>query len=452
MKIHLIAIGGSAMHNLALALHEKGYMVTGSDDEIFEPAKSRLEKYGLLPVEIGWFQERITPDLDAVILGMHAREDNPELIKARELGLPVYSYPEYLYEQAKNKRRVVIAGSHGKTTITSMIMHVLKHCGHEFDYMVGALIDGFETMVYFSDSSSVAIFEGDEYLSSPIDKRPKFHLYKPHTAIISGIAWDHINVFPTFDIYKDQFSKFIELMEHNGTLYYYDGDQELSDIIAKSTNNIDKIAYKEHVHMVRDHSTYLFTQSGSYKLHVFGKHNLQNISAAKLVCNQLGIIDVEFYKAISTFKGAAKRLQVLKSGQGSAVYLDFAHAPSKVKATVSALKDQYPERKLIACLELHTFSSLDGKFLTQYTNTMSVADKAVVYYNPDTLKHKQLPDILPGQVREAFGSPTLEVFTQTTDFMDFLKTNHYQDTNLLLMSSGNFGGIDMAALAREIIR
>lgn len=332
-----------------------------------------------------------------------------------------------------------------------MIMHVLKHCNHEFDYMVGALIDGFETMVYFSDSSTVAIFEGDEYLSSPIDKRPKFHLYKPHIAVISGIAWDHINVFPTFDIYKEQFSTFIDLMEHNGALYYYGGDPELAGVVAQSRNNIGKITYKEHVHMVRDHATYLLTQSGSYKLHVFGRHNLQNINAAKLVCNQLGITDIEFYKAISTFKGAAKRLQVLKSAPGCTVYLDFAHAPSKVKATVAALREQYPGRKLVACLELHTFSSLNSQFLGQYKDTLSSADKAAVFYSPDTLKNKQLPDISPNQVKEAFGCPAPEVFTQSLDFVRFLKANHYEDTNLLLMSSGNFRGIDIAALAREII-
>ena len=450
MKIHLIAIGGSAMHNLALALYKKGYEVTGSDDEIFEPSRTRLEKFGLLPPLMGWFPKRITPNIDAIILGMHAREDNPELITARKLGLTIYSYPEYLYEQTKDKRRVVIAGSHGKTTITSMIIHVLKHCGLNFDFMVGALVDEFDTMVRLTESSPIAIFEGDEYLSSPLDKRPKFHLYKPHIALISGIAWDHINVFPTFEIYKEQFAKFIDLMEPNGVLYYYENDQVLKKIINQTSNHISKIPYKEHVHTIREHRTYLLTQSGAYKLNVFGNHNLQNINGAKLICNQIGITDLEFYKAINTFKGASKRLQVLKSNPQSMVFLDFAHAPSKVKATVTALKEQYTERKLIACLELHTFSSLNEQFLDHYKNTMSSADIGIVYFNPETLRNKQLPEISISRVKSAFGNNIINVFNDTADLIKFLKSMDYRNTNLLFMSSGNFGGIDMVKLSKEL--
>jgi len=450
MRIHLIAIGGSAMHNLAMALHEKGFTITGSDDEIFEPSRTRLEKYGLLPNELGWFPERITPNLDAVILGMHAREDNPELIKAKELGIQIFSYPEYLYEQTKDKKRVVIAGSHGKTTITSMIMHVLKHVGLDFDYMVGASVEGFDTMVRLSEDSPVAIFEGDEYLSSPIDRRPKFHLYKPHIALISGIAWDHINVFPTFEIYKEQFITFVNSMEHNGTLYYYEGDPVLAEVVSKSTNNICKVPYKEHAHMIREHDAYLISQSGSYKLHVFGGHNLQNVNGAKLICNQLGVNDVEFYKAIASFKGAAKRLQVLKSSVNCTAYLDFAHAPSKVKATVNAMKEYYPERKLIACLELHTFSSLNSDFLGEYKNSMNAADTAIVYFNPETLRHKQLPEISPNQVKNAFGG-NMKVFTQSSDLVSFLKSINHLGSNLLLMSSGNFGGLDLTTLVKELM-
>ncbi|HEY4787586.1 MAG TPA: Mur ligase family protein [Bacteroidales bacterium] len=450
MRIHLIAIGGSAMHNLAMALHEKGFIVTGSDDEIFEPSRSRLERYGLLPKEIGWFPDRITPDLDAVILGMHAREDNPELVKARKMGIQIFSYPEYLYEQTKFKKRIVVAGSHGKTTITSMIMHALKHTGREFDYMVGAQVEGFETMVRLSEQSPIAIFEGDEYLSSPIDRRPKFHLYKPHIALISGIAWDHINVFPTFDVYKEQFIGFINSMEHNGTLYFYEGDSVLTEVVRQITNNIEKVPYNEHVHLIREHCAYLLTQSGSYKLQIFGSHNLQNINGAKLICNQLGVTDVEFYKAISTFKGAAKRLQVLKSDDNFSAYLDFAHAPSKVRATVSALKEYYPERKLIACLELHTFSSLTKDFLEQYENTMEVADVSIVYFNPETLRHKQLPEIKPEQVEKAFGGK-IKVFTQSSDLVIFLKSVNYHNANLLLMSSGNFGGLSLSGLIKEVM-
>lgn len=450
MRIHLIAIGGSAMHNLAMALHEKGFTVSGSDDEIFEPSRTRLEKYGLLPKEIGWFPERITPDLDAVILGMHAREDNPELNKARKLGMQIFSYPEYLFEQTKDKKRVVIAGSHGKTTITSMIMHVLKHTGHDFDYMVGAQVDGFDTMVRLSEQSPVAIFEGDEYLSSPIDRRPKFHLYKPHIALISGIAWDHINVFPTFDIYKEQFRSFIDTMEPNGTLYYYERDTVLAEVVGKGSANICKIPYKEHDNVIRDHAAYLLTQSGSYKIQVFGNHNLQNINGAKLICNQLGVNDVEFYKAISTFRGAAKRLQVLHTTASSMAYLDFAHAPSKVKATVNALKEYYPERKLVACLELHTFSSLNTDFLGEYEGAMDAADTAVVYFNPETLRHKQLPEITPDQVTNAFGG-NVKVFTESIELVNWFKANNYHETNLLFMSSGNFGGLNLPVLVKEIM-
>jgi UDP-N-acetylmuramate: L-alanyl-gamma-D-glutamyl-meso-diaminopimelate ligase len=450
MRIHLIAIGGSAMHNLALALHHKGYQISGSDDEIFEPSRSRLQKYGLLPAAMGWFPEKITKDLDAVILGMHAREDNPELVRAKELGVKIFSYPEYLYEQTKNKRRIVIAGSHGKTTITSMVMHVLNHCGFDFDYMVGAQVEGFDTMVRLSESAPVAIFEGDEYLSSPIDRRPKFHLYHPHIALITGIAWDHINVFPTYEIYKEQFSKFIDLMEPNGTLYYFNGDEDLKVIALDSKHALKKEGYVEHPSMISENVSYLLTQSGSYRLRIFGKHNLQNVNGAKLICSQLGVTEVEFYKAISKFKGAAKRLQVLKNCEDRTIYLDFAHAPSKVKATISALKEQYVNRRLIACLELHTFSSLNSDFLGQYAGTMQQADSAIVFYNPETLKHKKLPDITLEQVKQAFGGK-VDVYTDTESFVGYLKSNCYMNSNLLLMSSGNFGGLDLQSLAKDLV-
>jgi UDP-N-acetylmuramate: L-alanyl-gamma-D-glutamyl-meso-diaminopimelate ligase len=450
MKIHLIAIGGSAMHNLAIALKDKGYQITGSDDEIVEPSKTRLQKKGLLPEKYGWFPEKISPNLDAVILGMHAREDNPELLKARELGLRIYSYPEYLYEQTKDKKRVVIAGSHGKTTITAMILHVLKQSNKEFDYMVGASIEGFDTMVSLSESAPVAVFEGDEYLSSPIDRRPKFHLYKPHIAVISGISWDHINVFPTFEIYKEQFQTFVNLIEPNGTLFFYQGDEVLTEVVQSTKNNICKQSYGEHNHMVRDNVTYLVNQYGSFKLNVFGNHNLQNISAAKMVCDKLEIGDQQFYKAISTFKGAARRLQVLRSNEYSTVYLDFAHAPSKVKATVNALHHQFPDRKLIACLELHTFSSLNDKFLDEYKGTMDDIETAIVYFNPETIHHKRLPDISCDRVKAAFKNPNLRVFTDSKELVSCLKTLSYQNTNLLLMSSGNFGGIDLSSFAKEL--
>lgn len=451
MKIHLIAIGGSAMHNLALALHELGHQVTGSDDEIFEPSRTRLERKGLLPSQSGWFPEKITRDLDAIILGMHAREDNPELVRARELGIRIYSYPEYLYEHSKNKKRVVIAGSHGKTTITSMILHVLKEQNKAFDFMVGAQIEGFDTMVRLTDAP-VAIFEGDEYLTSPIDRRPKFIWYKPHIAVISGIAWDHINVFPTFDIYKKQFSDFLESMEDNGTVFYAGDDEVLKQVVENSEKRLYRQAYGPHPHSVRDNITYLNTQWGIFHIGVFGMHNLYNINAARLVCNKLGIRDEEFYHSIGTFKGAAKRLQVLKHNEHSAVYLDFAHAPSKVTATVKALKEQYKERKLIAFLELHTFSSLNREFITHYKGSMDLADEAYVFVNPEAARHKNMELPEESYIRESFGKKGLRVIMDNDSVSSILKSLEIQNANLLLMSSGNFGGLDLNQLARDLIK
>jgi len=449
MRIHFIAIGGSAMHNLAIALHKKGYKVTGSDDEVFEPSKSRLKKYGLLPETEGWELQRITHDLDAVILGMHAREDNPELLKAKELGVKVYSYPEYLYEQTKNKIRVVIGGSHGKTTITSMVMHVLMQNNMKFDYMAGAQLDGFETMVSLTEDAPVAIFEGDEYLSSPIDRRPKFHLYQPHIALLTGIAWDHINVFPTFENYCEQFGIFASMVSEK--LIYYEGDKILQSIAALQEGRIKTFGYNTPDHEVRKGDTYLKTAEGEIKMSVFGEHNLQNINGARLVCNQLGIPDADFYKSISTFKGAARRLQVLASNGSATVFYDFAHSPSKLTATTKAVKEQFAGRELVACMELHTFSSLKKEFLPQYEGAMDAADKAYVYFNPHTIQHKKLEPISKEQVKEAFGNENLEVFTDSDELFELLKAMNWNDKNLLLMSSGNFSGKDLKAIAEELI-
>ncbi|HLN72858.1 MAG TPA: Mur ligase family protein, partial [Prolixibacteraceae bacterium] len=384
MRVHFIAIGGSAMHNLAIALHKKGYHVTGSDDEVFEPSKSRLKKLGLLPEREGWFEENITPELDAVILGMHARQDNPELLRAQELGLKIFSYPEYLYEQTKDKIRVVVGGSHGKTTITSMILHVLGYNGLKFDYMVGAQLEGFDTMVSLSEDAKIAVFEGDEYLSSPIDLRPKFHLYFPNIALLSGIAWDHINVFPTFPFYVEQFQKFVDMIQPNGSLIYYEGDENLRQIAANGREDIDKLPYWSHDSVIENGITYLVTDGKKIKLRIFGEHNLQNISGAQLVCCQLGLTDEQFYSAIAEFKGASRRLEVLAEKEDCVIFNDFAHSPSKLKATTEAVKKQFPDRKLVACLELHTFSSLKKDFLPQYKNCMNAADQAIVYFNPHT--------------------------------------------------------------------
>ncbi|MFC2152069.1 UDP-N-acetylmuramate--L-alanine ligase [Bacteroidota bacterium] len=451
MKVHFIAIGGSAMHNLAISLFKKGYQVSGSDDEIFEPSKSRLEKYGILPNCMGWKPQKITSELDAVILGMHARNDNPELIKARELNLKIYSYPEYLYEQTKSKTRVVIGGSHGKTTITSMIMHVLKFHNKSFDYMVGAQIEGFETMVSLSEDAPVAVFEGDEYLSSPIDLRPKFHLYKPNIALISGIAWDHINVFPTFDNYKEQFGIFIEKIEEGGCLFYYKNDNILREVVKQTKNPIEKIGYATHAYTKRDDKTFLLNTDKEIPLNIFGEHNLQNISGAKLVCNKLGLSDEEFYTAISEFKGASKRLEVLAENEETIIFRDFAHSPSKLKATVTAVKEQYQDRKLIALMELHTFSSLNAKFLNEYAGTMDMADIAIIYFNPEVVAHKRLNPINKEQVNIAFNNESLLVFIDQKELIEHIEKLNLSYKNLLFMSSGNFSGINLNDFAFKLL-
>lgn len=452
MKVHFIAIGGSAMHNLAIAMHLKGYTVTGSDDEIFDPARGRLQRYGLLPDSYGWHPERITNDLDAIVLGMHARADNPELLRAQELGVKIYSYPEYLYEQSKDKTRVVIGGSHGKTTTTAMILHVLQHCGIEADYMVGAQLEGFEVMVRLSETAKVMVIEGDEYLTSPIDRRPKFHLYKPHVAIITGIEWDHINVFPTFEIYKDQFAQFINLIEPGGRLIYCNDDAEVRDVALKnSRTDIAKQPYDVPPHEVVEGITYLNTAHGRVPLRVFGNHNLLNLTAARYACNSLGVTDEQFDEAIQSFGGASKRLELVKATERSAVYKDFAHAPSKLRATIAAMKGQYPDRRLVACMELHTFSSLTAEFLKQYAGTMDRADVPFVYYSQHALQLKKLPDLDPEQVRAAFANERVRVFTDSKQMVEELRKMHWQDANLLMMSSGNFDGIDFKQLADKLI-
>jgi len=450
-KVHLIAIGGSAMHNMALALHEKGFIVTGSDDEINEPSKSRLQKAGLLPAEIGWFPGKINSGLDAVILGMHARADNPELIKAKELGLKIYSYPEYIYEATKDKTRVVIGGSHGKTTITAMILHVMKACNIETDFMVGAQLEGFNTMVSLTNSSKFAVIEGDEYLASPIDRRPKFHLYRPNIAILSGIAWDHINVFPTFEIYVEQFKIFIDLIEPNGHLIYCSEDKVLEDLCKKTPgNSISKSPYSVPPNIIANGVTYLLVDDKKIPLQIFGNHNLMNLEGARMACNKIGISNEQFYKAIQTFKGAAKRLELVYKTDHFNFYKDFAHSPSKLKATTNAVKEQFANRKVIACMELHTFSSLNQEFLDEYKGAMDLADEAIVYFNPHTIAHKKLKEISVEQVHNAFNRKDLKVFTKSGDVTDYLKSQNWNNKVLLMMSSGNFDGVDFAALAREL--
>ena len=426
------------MHNLALAVASKaGYRVTGSDDEIFDPALSHLREAGLLPDEMGWHPERITKDIDAIILGMHAREDNPELVRARELGLKIYSFPEYLYEQTKDKIRIVVGGSHGKTTTTSMILYVLNRLGIEADYMVGAQIEGFERMVRLSDTAKYAVFEGDEYLTSPLDLRSKFLWYHPHVAILTGIAWDHINVFPTFDQYVETFRKFIEGVEPDGSFIYYQRDENLRAIAEGARKDITCIPYSEY--------------TGDVAMQVFGKHNMQNLQAAMLACHCIGVAPDDFYREIASFTGASNRLEKIAETADCVAYKDFAHSPSKLKATVNAVRERYPEKKLVACMELHTFSSLMADFLPQYKGCMAEADVAYVYFNPKVIEHKRLTPITAEEVREAFGTTNVEVFTESEALQAKLRSLEYKNTALLMMSSGTFDGIDVKDFANKLL-
>jgi UDP-N-acetylmuramate: L-alanyl-gamma-D-glutamyl-meso-diaminopimelate ligase len=446
MRTHFIAIGGAAMHNLALALHFKGYRVTGSDDAVFEPSKSRLQKQGLLPVELGWFPEKITADIAAIILGMHAKADNPELLRAKELGLKIYSYPEFLYEQSKNKTRVVIGGSHGKTTITSMILHVMHYHNIEVDYMVGAQLEGFDTMVHLTETNDFIVLEGDEYLSSPIDRRPKFHLYQPNIALISGIAWDHINVFPTYENYVEQFDVFIAKITPGGILVYNAEDPEVLRVAEAATNPIRKLPYVTPEYEVTNGVTLLSTPEGPMPIEVFGAHNLNNLAGAKWICQNMGVDEAEFYEAISTFKGASKRLEKIAESTSKVAYKDFAHSPSKVAATTKAVKEQYPDRKVIACLELHTYSSLNAEFLKEYQGALDYADVAVVFYSPDAVKIKQLEEVTYDQIAQSFQRDDLVIYTDPQVFQDYLFGLDFANSALLLMSSGNYGGLNFEAL------
>jgi UDP-N-acetylmuramate: L-alanyl-gamma-D-glutamyl-meso-diaminopimelate ligase len=450
MKIHFIAIGGSAMHNLAIALHQKGYEVSGSDDTIHDPSKSRLEKYGLLPKTFGWFPEKISDSLDVIILGMHAKIDNPELLKAQELGLKIYSYPEFLFEQSKDKTRVVIGGSHGKTTITSMILHVLNYHDREVDYMVGAQLDGFETMVHLTTENEFIVLEGDEYLSSPIDMRPKFHLYKPNIALLSGIAWDHINVFPTFENYKEQFSIFTDSLTNGGSMVYNEEDENVVAVVENSNNHIKKYPYTTPQHFIDNGITYLETTSGDLPLEIFGKHNLQNLAGAKWICQHMGIDEDDFYEAIASFKGASKRLEKIAENNSTVIFKDFAHSPSKVSATTKAVKEQYSDRTVFACLELHTYSSLNAEFLEQYKGALDYADKAVVFFSPHAVKIKKLDEVSEAQIANAFQRDDLIIYTNPQEFKDFLFSQNLDKTALVLMSSGNYGGLDFDDVKRLV--
>ena len=427
---------------LALTMANKGFKVTGSDDAVFEPSKTRLENKGLLPEEMGWFPEKITSEVEAIILGMHAKADNPELLKAQELGLKIYSYPEFLYEQSKNKTRVVIGGSHGKTTITSMILHVMHYHNIEVDYMVGAQLEGFDTMVHLTETNDFIVLEGDEYLSSPMDRRPKFHLYQPNIALISGIAWDHINVFPTYENYVEQFEIFIKLITNGGILVYNEDDSEVKRVAEAATNPIRKLPYSTPNYAVENGVTLLNTPEGPMPIEVFGAHNLNNLAGAKWICQNMGVDEADFYEAIASFKGASKRLEKIAEGKNKVAYKDFAHSPSKVSATTKAVKEQYPNRTLVACLELHTYSSLNAEFLKEYEGALEFADVAVVFYSPDAVKIKQLEEVTYEQIAQAFNRKDLIIYTNPSEFKAFLFNQNLDNSALLLMSSGNYGGLN----------
>lgn len=450
MNIHFISIGGSVMHQLAIALKRKGYQISGSDDEIFEPARSNLEKEGILPQSFGWFPENIHSSLDAVILGMHAKEDNPELIKAKELGVNIYSFPEYIFKESGNKLRVAIGGSHGKTTTTAMVMHVLKQAGKKFDYLVGAKLDGFDQSVDITDAPLI-VCEADEYPASVIEKRPKFHFLFPHIAVITGIAWDHINVFPTFDNYLEQFKIFIQKIESGGSLVYNESDEVLKKLV-EEYHRPDIYYHKYNVpeHTISNGVTQINIEGKEKGLKIFGNHNLLNLHAAWLVCKQLEVSIEEFLKGISTFTGAAKRLELLAKNDNTIVYRDFAHAPSKAKATIEAAKQQFPDKKLVAILELHTYSSLNADFMKEYENVMDGVDEAAVFYSKHALQLKRMPELDKTVVENGFQKQGLNVFNTKAELESWLNNQNYNNAVILFMSSGNYEGINTEEFAKKI--
>jgi UDP-N-acetylmuramate: L-alanyl-gamma-D-glutamyl-meso-diaminopimelate ligase len=445
MKVHLIAIGGSIMHNLALALKEKGYTVTGSDDHIYEPAYSRLEKHGLLPETMGWNPEKITKKLDFVILGMHAKPDNPELKKALELRLKVMSFPEFIYNQSKRKKRVVIAGSHGKTSVTGMIMHALKKNNYEFDYAVGSNIPGFENSVKLSDAP-IIIIEGDEYLSSPIDPQPKFMWYQPQVALINGIAWDHINVFPTYEIYKEQFVNFIKSMKTSNELFYNAEDREVEELVLKYASHLMVQPVHLPGYKIINGKTIVTIDNYDFPITIFGKHNLINLSGAQKICEALRLNSKDFWTAMADYTGAGKRLEKIDNDKNIIAFRDFAHAPSKVRATVNAVKEQFPNQNLVAVLELHTFSSLNKDFIVQYADSLSDAGVAVVYVDNEALASKGGDTYSEQQIREAFNRQDLLLIESKESLEQALKPHIDSKNTLLFMSSGNFGGLNILSL------
>lgn len=448
-KIHFIAIGGSVMHNLAIALKQAGYEISGSDDEIFDPSRATLVKHGLLPEKEGWHPEKLDKSFDAVILGMHAKRDNPELLKAQQLGLPIFSFPEFIYEHSKNKQRIVIAGSHGKTTITAIVIHVLNYLKHKFDYVIGARVNGIENTVKLSDAPIIVI-EGDEYLSSALDPTPKFVRYQHHVGLISGIAWDHANVFPTEEEYVKQFDVFADQTPKGGILIYCEQDSMALIIAKKERTDVLAIPYRAHATSLDNKKFALTEGKEKYPVKIFGSHNFQNISGAKEILKKVGVTDEQFFEAISSFEGASGRLQKITEREDFTLYKDFAHAPSKVKATVKAVKEIYPSRELVACLELHTLSSLSKNFIPQYKDSMKSAQVQIVYVNAEKMKSKKMEPLIADDIKKAFASPSLLFFEEITKLEEFLLQQSWKNKNLLMMSSGNFGGLNINALAQKI--
>ena len=451
-KIHIIATGGAVMSSLAIALKHKGHQISGSDDKIYDPSKSNLKNNGLLPEKEGWFPDKLSKDIDTVIVGMHAKSDNPELQKAERLGLQILSYPEFIRSQCEDKQRIVIAGSHGKTTITGIIIHILQTIGKDFDYMVGAKINGIDNTIKLSDAPLI-ILEGDEYFTSPLDQTPKFLKYDHHIALISGTAWDHINVYPTLDSYVEQFEKLADKTPKAGSLIFCEHDKMTYVIGSKERPDVKSIGYKTPEYKVKNGIFYLKGDEGLVELQIFGKHNMQNIEGARQILKRLSVTDKQFYDAIGSYKGADKRNTLVSSNEHTAFYLDFAHAPSKLKSTVEALKEKHPDRKLTACFELHTFSSLNKEFLPHYQGKFNAADQAIVYYNKKSLEEKNyLKELTEEEVKKAFKREDIVVFTDTQKLKSLLISNDWVNRDLLMMSSGNFNGLDIEALAKEIVR
>ncbi|WP_156309281.1 UDP-N-acetylmuramate--L-alanine ligase [Sphingobacterium endophyticum] len=454
MRIHFIAIGGSIMHNLAINLAEQGHQVTGSDDQIVEPSKSQLKEAGLLPKELGWFPEKITEDIDAVILGMHADENNPELQKAKELGIRIYSFPEFVYEQSSEKTRVVIAGTYGKTTITSMIMHVLKKLGRNFDYLVGAQLEGFDKLLQLSPENNLIIIEGDEYYASAMNKQSKFLKYKPNIALISGVDWDHFKTVISQEDYFKQFEDFIRTIVPKGTLIYNKDDKNTREVVERTMDiKINRHGYKLPEYSINKGITYVQVGEHNIPLKVFGKHNLSNISGAFTVCEWLGVKRDEFYAAIQDFRSSIRYLEFVASQNGSVVYQDFAHTPGKLRSSIHAVKEQFPNQALVTIIELNGYDSLDSEFITEYANSMNESDFAVVFVNTSLIKEKNIAlDNLIWRLNEAFNHPAFQVITQMAELEDFLETFKSNGYNLLFMSSNNYNGVNMTSFADKFLR